>query len=376
MIISNKAHIDILKIFITKKKFPHNSGWSNGIFVKNGKEALSLGLQILNLKKQKIAVPALICSSVTDTISELGHENVFIDINENIHICPEKCIEMMKEKKIDGVLLVDYFGVNYEENLVLAKKIKNLGGIVILDKCQSFLINKNPQDELKYADIIIYSLRKIFPIKDGGVLFITKNTNKIHQIKKKNIIFDLDFLITNLFEKFTFMIINYKIFIFLKKQMLKFTRYKNHKFFAPKDEKNIKRNLVSTLLYHQLFNKNYFTNFLKQRNHNYEKIIEILKKNGFKLLRSHKNYHSSPQSIPIIDTSGKLLKYLLNNDIIGYNWPGKEMPDYVISNRELYPTATLNNDQIVLIPTHQSLNDLQLKKIETTINSWNINKID
>ena len=93
-------------------------------------------------------------------------------------------------------------------------------------------------------------------------------------------------------------------------------------------------------------------------------------------MRSHKNYHSSPQSIPIIDTSGKLLKYLLNNDIIGYNWPGKEMPDYVISNRELYPTATLNNDQIVLIPTHQSLNDLQLKKIETTINSWNINKID
>ena len=376
MIISNKAHIDILKIFITKKKLSHNSCWSNGIFVKNGKEALSLGLQILNLKKKKIAIPALICSSVTDTISELGHENIFIDINENIQMCSEKCTEMMKEKKIDGILLVDYFGINYEENLVLAKKIKNLGGIVILDKCQSFLINKDPQDELKYADIIIYSLRKIFPIKDGGVLFISKNRNKIHQIKKKNIIFDLDFLIISLLEKFIFMIINYKIFIFLKNQLLKFKRYKFHKFVTSKDKKNIKSNLVSALLYHQLFNKNYFIKFLKKRNHNYEKIIAVLKKNGFKLLRSHKNYYSSPQSIPIIDTSGKLLKYLLDNDIIGYNWPGKEIPDYVMNNRELYPTATLNNDQIVLIPTHQSLNDLQLKKIETTINSWNINKID
>ncbi len=134
-----------------------------------GRDALNIFLwNIKNpKKKQKVLLPAYICTEVSDQFKRNGIEIVYYDI-KGFQITVEDIIPYLKDD-IDIFYFVQYFGI-YQKNIkeIINKvKEKNPEVIIIEDRAH-YLTDKYILDEV---DAVIYSFRKLFPIPEGGGIY-------------------------------------------------------------------------------------------------------------------------------------------------------------------------------------------------------------
>jgi len=142
------------------------NAYNNYKFVRDGRQAIKLVLlNIDGIENLKCYLPAYLCDSILQPFNEMGldvkfyeHEPVLNPVLDNI------------ENSL--IYIIDYFGIETISNKEIIELLDR-NNVVILDISQSLLNENRFSSEIEnYSEnyYIISSLRKIFPIPDGGMV--------------------------------------------------------------------------------------------------------------------------------------------------------------------------------------------------------------
>ena len=136
----------------------------NHSFFRDGRQAIkSILLNTEKLKDKICYLPSYLCYSISQPFKELKLEVNFYNHRHSLKPLIQENI------KNSLIFIVDYFGTEYISKERIYDFL-NKGNIIILDVTHSLL----DRDRLKIKSKNLYliaSLRKIFPIPDGGVLY-------------------------------------------------------------------------------------------------------------------------------------------------------------------------------------------------------------
>ena len=131
---------------------------TNTQFVLSGRTALELVARdlITERKIRSVCLPAYCCDSMLLPFQRSGLELRFYDVLPSAdgmrRVLPEN-------HGCDAVLLLDYFGFSQAETAELAKRERDRGTAVIVDRVQSLY---SESDAVQYADYSVTSWRKWF----------------------------------------------------------------------------------------------------------------------------------------------------------------------------------------------------------------------
>ena len=145
----------------------------DSVFVGDGRQAIKATLLnfISELKDKKVYLPSYLCSSILQPFKELSLK---FDFYGHTHPLRPNINFSLKNSLI---YIIDYFGTETLSN----KEIEELSdnNLIILDITHS-IFNKE-RFKIKSENVImIASLRKIFPIPDGGIIYYKNNKISIN----------------------------------------------------------------------------------------------------------------------------------------------------------------------------------------------------
>lgn len=164
----------IAKLAIDNKRFQRNT-----YFFERARDGFKEYLMSLNLENDEIILlPAYIGwsknegSGVFDPIRELELNYEFYKLDKNMNVDINYLEELIKQKNIKVFVLIHYFGYvdkNYESILKIAKE----NNCVILEDSAHALYTDYIGGIIgRESDASIYSLHKMLPFKDGGMLIV------------------------------------------------------------------------------------------------------------------------------------------------------------------------------------------------------------
>lgn len=139
----------------------------NTVFFRDGKQSIkSVLLNIAKIEDMKCYLPSYICETVIAPFKELN-----LKINFFHHEPPLNPLYNQNIKH-SVILFIDYFGTNFVSNKEIQYLLDN-DNIVIMDLTHSIM--DNTRFAIKNDNYyLIASLRKIFPIPDGGIVYYNK----------------------------------------------------------------------------------------------------------------------------------------------------------------------------------------------------------
>lgn len=257
-----------LELGSLKKKYH-----TNVVALNSGRNAFKY---ILILRKpQKVHIPYYICSSVVESLEELGVNYVYYYMNEKLE--PNLTNDLEEN---DYLLYVNYFGINDLQ----VQRIVETFERVIIDNTQAFF-SKPFKDELTF-----YSPRKFFGVADGGLAYIHSEL-------------DLELEQEVSFNKYEHLL--KRIDMSAQESYLQFV--KNEEIICSQPLKKMSK-LTSTIMQHI----------------DYEYILEKRKKNfkyvhskigRFNQLRFEVTNESVPMVYPLLIKKEGLNQFLINNNV-------------------------------------------------------------
>lgn len=157
--------------------FEGNEAETDLFVYSSGRSALiSILEHIKKGSSPKIHVPYYICESVVKACEIAGFEVKFYELNENF-LFPIDNLDLIR--KNESLLSVNYFGFVDDNFLIEYIKTARPDIVIISDQVHSFWTYKNTK-----ADYSFTSLRKHFPIPDGGLVY----SNDESFSSKKNLV--------------------------------------------------------------------------------------------------------------------------------------------------------------------------------------------
>ena len=144
----------------------------NCIFLDSGRSCIKILCQLI--KNKEILAPAFSCFSVIYGFTE-GVKPVFYAVNDDFSIDFED-LESKITKNTAAIYITNYFGhfLSDEDAEKINKIKKEYNLIVIEDNTQSLF-----SGELKVGDYALSSIRKWFPVPDGGVIYSDNSLSTI-----------------------------------------------------------------------------------------------------------------------------------------------------------------------------------------------------
>jgi len=368
MIISARPYPNIKNLFSKTKDY----GLKKISFYPLGRDALLSGLIALGIQKgDSIIVPAYMCKSTIRPLQDYGFDIVFVDIGKDLELPVDEIKKIFeKDKPIKALLIVHYFGLM--QNIDEVVKICQKHGVkVVEDASHSFMSQfLRGKDSVK-GDIEIFSMRKSFPVVDGGALRI--NNGEYSPIKTCNsqcvsITGDIRYLVLRLFEKLaTGLGIN------IYGQLISDIKIKlRGKVNAELHDFNVEACQPSMQLKKYLGNKKYLQSVQYKITNNFNQLSQALESLGFSLFVESIEDGSIPQACVVYSDKGELVDYLRSKGVGAWSWPGKEMPKEVAQNYSRYPNAIFYNKKLVLIPIHQTLNSKKINYIIQILSRWQL----
>ena len=126
------------------------------------------------------------------------------------------------------------------------------------------------------------------------------------------------------------------------------------------------------MLYRYIQSEEYLNDSRKKRRRNYNLLLKEINKLGFKIIFRKLSYFSVPQFFPLLlNKKNKLLfEHLNKKGIETIKWPNYEIPKLVSNNKKKFENSNFFNENIILIPVHQSLSKKNHQKIIDTLKSF------
>ena len=131
------------------------------LYFDSGRSATRYLLKIL--VSQKVALPEYVCESIDECFPD--SEKFYYSINERFEII---YLERIPWETIDIFYLMNYFGsIQPDQVLSYIAKMRDIYGFLIVEDTTHSILTK----PATIGDYCVCSLRKWFPIPDGGVLY-------------------------------------------------------------------------------------------------------------------------------------------------------------------------------------------------------------
>ncbi len=150
---------------------PLGTEWGdNVLFFSLARHALLRGLELGGIRPgDAVMMPEFICRELLASVHLAGARPVFYPVDEQL-----RSDSFPDEDGIKAVLAVDYFG--FPQDLAPFRKFCDVRGAVLIEDNAHGFLSRDPQGELlgSRADMGILSLRKTFPLPDGGALVLSK----------------------------------------------------------------------------------------------------------------------------------------------------------------------------------------------------------
>ena len=327
---------------------------------------IALGIQ----KGSNVIVPAYICESTIRPLQAYGFGLIFVDIDRQLEF-PVDIIKkiIINDSSIKALLVVHYFGFTKDIEKVVTV-CQEYDVKVVEDASHSFLSQYFRGFDYIKADVEIFSMRKSFPVVDGGMLKINKGGhNLVHEECNRCVSMESEcrYLVLRLVEKVVTMV-GVNIY---GQYINKIKRKYRSKERSRELHLNTKSCQPSWLLGKYLGNEKFLSDIQSKVLGNFNQLSGSLQKLGFDLLVESVEGALSPQACVIYDERGGLVEYLRSRGIGAWQWPGEEMPEEVIEDLERYPNAISFDKKLVLIPIHQSLNDRDISYIISCLELFN-----
>ncbi len=146
-------------------------------YYKQVRQAFGAVLDSLGMdENKKILVPAYIGwsaregSGVFDPIRERGIQPVFYHMNRNLEIDKDDCIAKIVDSGAKVLLVIHYFGFVDSAAKEIISVAKEKGMVVIEDAAHGLYTDKIGGACGRDGDYTLYSLHKMLPLSDGGIL--------------------------------------------------------------------------------------------------------------------------------------------------------------------------------------------------------------
>lgn len=164
MEIGSNFDLDIGKLQVTDMHVKIFLGELHPVYLDSGRSAIRV--LALRLKKGRVLLPSYICRSVVDSFGQ-DFEIEYYLVDECLQIDRESLREKMDDT-VTVVYVMHYFGILQKGEILeyLAKEREKRGFLILEDTTHSLLTAAET-----VGDYQICSLRKWFPIPDGGVLY-------------------------------------------------------------------------------------------------------------------------------------------------------------------------------------------------------------
>lgn len=346
-------------------------------FFNSGSEAICF--KIIHsgiLPGRKILLPSYCCMEVVNKLITYGYDIRYIEPLADLTI--DECLlrEIIEKDEIAAYIHINYFGTTGMVSGETISFLQDKKVELLIDCCHTYC-NIDALVKAKHNYSFIFSLRKISPVPDGGLLIMNfDNKGEDIRFKKYNFFFKNFFFIIK--EK---ILLNHKFRVnglrkvenslisfvsnLYNNSPLKFRRLKVNNSLSPLMQPSV---FVSYLLKNNDLIKSIVTLRIANFNRLYL-YCDSLKIKVINLKIDNAGIQWCPQVLPILDTTKTLLSFMHSNSIYAYRWPYLELPKEVLGNNQ-FPTANFFMENIVCIPIHQDLTCSNLEYIEDVIGKW------
>ena len=150
------------------------------LFFSSGRAALYAALRAEKNSLQ-VVLPDYLCSSVIDAVNDAGLPICFYHIQDNLYPDMDSLmVYASKDARVkSAIILINYFGLLDLDETIEAIRKEVPESIIILDDVQNYY-GLGTETDYDYA---FTSLRKWFPMPDGGILKV-KNKAKSKQLSE------------------------------------------------------------------------------------------------------------------------------------------------------------------------------------------------
>ncbi len=171
---------------ISKKASIANLYLRREMFYVNARTSFSAFLQAsFSGRSGKVLLPAYIGwspregSGVFDPIKELGIDFVFYRVTERLHIDMEDVAKCFRENDICVAVIIHYFGYVDPAYCNFVAVAHDAGAVVLEDEAHAMLSDIIGGICGRAGDACIYSLHKLLPVDNGGVLVLNSDGENI-----------------------------------------------------------------------------------------------------------------------------------------------------------------------------------------------------
>jgi len=153
-----------LRNCFSKKRNSYNRKLQNVTLTLRGRDAIPLAIKHFELKEQSIILlPAYLCKIIVVPFAN-RFDLRYYDIEKDFSINTEVIESMLRSYDVKVLYIIHYFGFLHKNLEQLSKLCKEHGVLLWEDHAHSALSHFS----CDYADAMIFSYRKIFPVPDGG----------------------------------------------------------------------------------------------------------------------------------------------------------------------------------------------------------------
>ena len=337
----------------------------NPCFFKWGRQAMRVGLDCLNLPRDKsILMPASMCPAVLEPFINFGLKIDLYKLDASLHWDLNDILKRITSKT-SAIYVIHYFGIAYD--LRELRELCNDRGISLIEDCA--LAGFNPNSILgKTGDVSFFSLWKFHPITDGAMLFCNKNDDCL--------------LGTGYPEPSTYDTARKSVKLKLKAlamagllpiAQLKRLK-KNHPLtpdVAPEDNFGGDYPVFGiSSKAKKLFLSENCVSLAKKRNNNFNILLDFALEKGIKPMYESIGKESVPYCFPIIvDDPVKMQNKLRQAGIeteLSINRPFTNRP-YLLPSHEVFPEILYLANHVLSIPIHQDIDEYHMEYIKTNL---------
>jgi len=148
---------------------PLGTEWGENVFFFSlARHALLQGLKLAGVGSgDSVMMPEFICRELLASVHLAGAQPVFYPVDEQL-----KPVSLPTGKNIKAVVAVDYFG--FPQDVAPFRKFCDSQGAVLIEDNAHGFLSRDPGGQLLglRGDMGILSIRKTFPLPDGGALVV------------------------------------------------------------------------------------------------------------------------------------------------------------------------------------------------------------
>jgi perosamine synthetase len=364
LIVPSRPMTDFRTVLATSSQILPDA--KNLYFYPFGRDALLVALRAFKIVPgDAIIIPAYICESTVEPLKRAGYRVVFVDVESDFQLDPDKVLETAEICDAKAVLAVHYFGIPLDFGRLVAL-LHSSGVRVIEDCCHSFLTRFDGRRIGSFGDAAIFSMRKSLPIPDGGAIRMNAQDfdRTVFSCLANTAPYVGLYLASRVLEAFINSVGWPNIYSpasdVLKKRLRGRMRTQELKLgadFLPP------RQLPSRLLERYLSNEKYLKRVRDRTVENYVLLVKGTLALGFQPFIPQLPLGCVPQWMPLLDLSGQIVPWLRKHGVGACRWPWHELPADVISLPERYPISNDFNNSLALIPVHQSIGSREVSQM-------------